>query len=494
MASHSLEAQLKDADIEFDETILIDLSSLIKDLNLGTDDLVNEWLAYQHNNNASCMDQSSFKGFSKHLRYSQSAKVPKKTKSRSGSQQPHTSASFIHNHRSLKPLMEVRSTPNTNRLKRKPQSAVKSNNVVKNGDAMPGFDRYLSMQTPSKSMKKPPKDTVMAPLSTPTMQPLDIHQSPVPTNHTYKARKKKGDTIDVLNDHLAKHNNVQPLRVHFKRNPIETDAAPYRFMHEQMYVKQNAVKERIAFIGTHLMKQIRCDTGTDEKGDEGVVYSAIDEPSQSQCYYVGRIVNDGDHGYNGATSDKITAGNLMLQDEFGKTIRLDISSVTSVSLFPGQVVAVCGVNSSGREIHVEKIYQKGCIRSKSGDTDMDVDMEQTSNNKKDDGVLQIMVACGPFTPQNNVDFQGSPLQEFGTLVAKNRPNIVILMGPFTDSQNEKIKGNDIDCTFEELFESLLRSFMQCIGSTTKVIITPSTKDIHHWSAFPQPKYRMESES
>ena len=68
-------------------------------------------------------------------------------------------------------------------------------------------------------------------------------------------------------------------------------------------------------------------------------------------------MNDGDN----AGSDKITAGNIILEGDmeisFGKRVKLDLSALKSISLFPGQIVAIKGINSSGKEINVERIYQ-----------------------------------------------------------------------------------------------------------------------------------------
>ena len=146
------------------------MALLVNELNISNEDLVNEWEAYQfNNNNAPSITQSSFKHFSKHLRFSRSAKIAKKTRSRSHS---NNNSKFIHNNHTLKPLMENTSKPNAN------------NN---NND----FDKFLNMATPSKSksinINKPQYQTP----NSSQIIPLNIMQSPAPINSAYKSRKEK---------------------------------------------------------------------------------------------------------------------------------------------------------------------------------------------------------------------------------------------------------------------------------------------------------------
>merc|ERR1712048_1259253 len=105
-----------------------------------------------------------------------------------------------------------------------------------------------------------------------------------------------------------------------------------------------------------------------------------------------------------------------------------------------------------------------------------------------------MIACGPFTPKNCLNFESSPLCEFAKLVTAKRPNVVLLMGPFTDCDNEKIQKNEVDATFVELFERLLTAFIAFVGAQSfdKLIVVPSTKDVHHFSPFPQQRYIFDA--
>ena len=68
---------------------------------------------------------------------------------------------------------------------------------------------------------------------------------------------------------------------------------------------------------------------------------------------VGRICCDG----NG----RLNANSLLLEGSIdsssGRQVPLDVSNVPQFSLFPGQVVAMDGINSSGRRFVANKIHE-----------------------------------------------------------------------------------------------------------------------------------------
>ena len=514
--------QLNAAEIEYDSNILNELICLVNELDLSNEDLVNEWEAYQYNNksdkiDATSINPSSFQNFSKYLRYSKSAKVVKKTRSRSNS---NNNKSFIHNSHTLKPLMEI-STPSANNLnktrnRRQIMSATRNNNNNKASSFMMDnqMNAFLNMSTPSKSnTNKIPSSIRSSVKSSINKKNNKIYnknnnnndnfknmmQSPAPINNKYKSRKRKGEIVCSLNDTLN-HSNIRCQRINInvidKIGNNRQQQKQYRFMYENIHAKQEIIKDRIRYIGNYILNKIKKEKSNDKKksndnGDEkddddndnSIEFSSIDEPSQRSCYFLGRIMNDGDN----AGSDKITGGNIILEGDadlsFGKRVKLDLSSLKSLSLFPGQIVVIKGINSSGKEINVEKIYDNSYLTEKTKE------INNNYNNNDNNDTLKIMVASGPFTPKNSLEFNESPLFDFAQIVIKNKPNCVILMGPFTDCDNELIKNNEINITFDQLFKHILSSFMNIInGFDIKLIVIPSTKDVHHFTGFPQEKY------
>ena len=56
---------------------------------------------------------------------------------------------------------------------------------------------------------------------------------------------------------------------------------------------------------------------------------------------------------------------------------------------------------------------------------------------QDNKIMQVMVACGPFTNRNNLLYE--PLTELFDKVAQEKPHVLILMGPFVDVMHEQVK-------------------------------------------------------
>ena len=103
--------------------------------------------------------------------------------------------------------------------------------------------------------------------------------------------------------------------------------------------------------------------------------------------------------------------------------------------------------------------------------------------------LGVMVASGPFTTADNLDYQ--PLIDFLFSAVNNSPDVIILTGPFVDVRHESVKkgkltvettmGNTVCGTHEAFFVSkvvgLLESFLaeeSC--SSTQIVLVPSLDD------------------
>lgn len=162
-------------------------------------------------------------------------------------------------------------------------------------------------------------------------------------------------------------------------------------------------------------------------------------------------------------------------DKFG------LDSGVSQTLFPGQIVAIKGLNSV-QGLKVEKIYTGAPL-------DAPEDQPQPSDEKKK---IKIMVACGPFTLQHNVLYD--PLKNLITLVETNEPNVLVLVGPFLSEDNALVKSGFMDETFESTFENRFIAKLKTIETDCRVILIPSLKDVNSDFVFPQPAIEIENGS
>lgn len=73
----------------------------------------------------------------------------------------------------------------------------------------------------------------------------------------------------------------------------------------------------------------------------------------------------------------------------------------------------------------------------------------------------MMVACGPFTPSDDLEF--APLVELIQQINSIRPHVVILMGPFVDAKNKKVESGELDNTYQEQFEMVMKELQTKIS-------------------------------
>ncbi len=61
----------------------------------------------------------------------------------------------------------------------------------------------------------------------------------------------------------------------------------------------------------------------------------------------------------------------------------------------------------------------------------------------------MVVAAGPFTTFQNIDFE--PLQALLDYCLQHKPHVLLLMGPFVDVDHQLVKNGALLDTFEHVF-------------------------------------------
>ncbi|CAO4369371.1 unnamed protein product [Caenorhabditis nigoni] len=192
-------------------------------------------------------------------------------------------------------------------------------------------------------------------------------------------------------------------------------------------------------------------------------------------YTYGQIVHD-DTRDNEKFGENSVA--LMINDEDGTMIRLNFSKVTEdVTLFPGQIIAVRGTNETGEELQVDRIFTPKALPVNPVETDITKD---------------IWFACGPYTAMDNCGYE--QLCELLDKAIAEKPDILILAGPFVDRKNTFLNKPTLTITYDNLMEDLLCKIKEKLVNTkTEVIIQPSSsRDLCTPSVFPSPAFRFKS--
>jgi DNA polymerase alpha subunit B len=207
---------------------------------------------------------------------------------------------------------------------------------------------------------------------------------------------------------------------------------------------------------------------------------------------VGRIASDSSEG-------RLNASSLVLETSrrMGGGLRtpLTMDSVPGFQFFPGQIVALKGINTSGEEFRVSEILEVPLLKAaastpagleahiqrlKGGPDAMDDDSEPAP--------LSIFVAAGPYTADDNLDFE--PLHALCSQVADSYADALILTGPFLDIDHPLIATGDFDLpeeamsepdavTMSTVFKYLISpAFNLLVGLNPHItiILVPSVKD------------------
>ena len=71
--------------------------------------------------------------------------------------------------------------------------------------------------------------------------------------------------------------------------------------------------------------------------------------------------------------------------------------------------------------------------------------------------LSVVIASGPFTLPEDLSFE--PLKELIQFCAQHRPNLLLLLGPFVDVDHPLIQSGMVDESFEDIFDSLVCTWL-----------------------------------
>ncbi|CAH2094507.1 unnamed protein product [Euphydryas editha] len=203
--------------------------------------------------------------------------------------------------------------------------------------------------------------------------------------------------------------------------------------------------------------------------------SSVRHKTQTEVLVAGRIECDADARLN--SKSVVLQGTW--EDSLSQAVSVDLDGVKQYSLFPGQVVVMRGINPRGNKFIAQEIFYDASCPVPDPKADM-------MNVLK--GTLSMVVAAGPYTTSNNMAYE--PLKDFITYIGTHKPHIVIMTGPFMDSEHAKIKDHSMAETYKSFFDKLIDSIAEISTSSpfTKVYIVSSPKDAFSMNIYPAPPY------
>ncbi|XP_014219108.1 DNA polymerase alpha subunit B [Copidosoma floridanum] len=154
-------------------------------------------------------------------------------------------------------------------------------------------------------------------------------------------------------------------------------------------------------------------------------------------------------------------------------VELDVSELRECCLFPGQIVAVEGLNLTENLLKVSDMFRGSYV--------------PVAAPPKLTDKLNLVVAAGPFTRSNDLNYQ--PLWELMDCVAEEEPHVLVLIGPFIDYNHPDVQNNAFTCTYQDFFNKLIlriKGYLE--GKCTQVVLVASNRDVHHYAVYPTPEY------
>ncbi|KAF8390460.1 hypothetical protein HHK36_024986 [Tetracentron sinense] len=213
-----------------------------------------------------------------------------------------------------------------------------------------------------------------------------------------------------------------------------------RFMYDRIEDKFNSLEIRIrrhatAFVASGLYEDLMDPTVVSQK---------------KNVFSVGMVCCDGE----GHLNEKSILLQGSVEHSGGQRVRLDLQKLNQFSFFPSQVVAIEGNNPSGHCLIASKVVDSipvvlspdvGMPPAKKQAMDQEIQPSPSSSLTE----LSLVIAAGSFTTTDNLLFE--PLVEPLANVSRKQPQLVVMLGPFVDSEHPEIKKGTLDRSFDEIF-------------------------------------------
>jgi DNA polymerase alpha subunit B len=202
--------------------------------------------------------------------------------------------------------------------------------------------------------------------------------------------------------------------------------------------------------------------------DEDVTFGSAASQSTSEIVAVGRIASDSLEG-------KLNTASIVLETSrrtgAGLRVPLKVDSLSSVNFFPGQIVALRGINASGNYFSVKEVLPTPLLPPAASSAatidNINERLEADTNSP-----LNVMIASGPYTADDNLDFE--PLQEICNKASESYADGLILLGPFLDIEHPLLVSGDFDLPdvkgYDPETATLATVFRHCITAPLNKLV------------------------
>ncbi|XP_068451500.1 DNA polymerase alpha subunit B [Clinocottus analis] len=340
-------------------------------------------------------------------------------------------------------------------------------------------EEYLldAYSTPAKGSQKRALTTPEQPhskrsatlLSSPSMLLSPARFSPSTTpSQKYSQRGGKGEVVVSFGvvqgpRWAGRKNQGAGVQLQLLEGPEDSLGCSYKYMFQRLRDVRNVLTEKIEELGVGLRTHFNIEE-----------FAPVSLPAQDSITVLGQVCCD--------SNGKLNAHSVLLEagpEQGGQQVPVDLSELKEYSLFPGQVVALEGMNTTGKKLMASKLCEGVPLPFYSSEMKVEIDEEP----------LNVLVACGPYTPSDSLTFD--PLLDLINVIVKDHPDVCLLLGPFVDSKHEQIEKAQVTETFEDIFSGCIESIVDGTKSVgCRLVFVPSQRDIHHHFIYPQPPFTL----
>ncbi|SZF02513.1 unnamed protein product [Blumeria hordei] len=325
-----------------------------------------------------------------------------------------------------------------------------------------------------------------------TSNPYEVKSASKPYDKKINLVASSNDTTntdrvtEILNSHLP---TAEPLLAPFTESRIKLTA--------NSDIKKLSYKPMA-------MKSLEASAILDDKTEEFMTllqnYHNIDESEFGSAAFkginevvvVGRIASD-------SLDAKLNMFSLVLETSrrmgAGLRVPLKFKAEQEFHLFPGQIVALRGINTSGEYFTVSEILELPLLPNAASTYEALQSHVQklkggldTTELTSDTVPLKIIIGAGPFTTDENLEFEA--LHVICNRTAEIGADALILTGPFVDIDHPMIASGDFDLpedalsdsepvTMINLFKHFITSALTHLIATNPhitIILVPSVRD------------------
>lgn len=335
-----------------------------------------------------------------------------------------------------------------------------------------------SYSTPAKGSQKralttpehPQSKRGVARLASPSLMLSPASFSPSATpSQKYGMRGGRGEVVasfGVVQGPRWTGKGQSDVKVEMLEGRDDSLTSNYKYMFQRLRDIRDVLTGKIEELGEELRTHFNIEE-----------FSPVSLPVQDSITVLGQVCCDSNGKLN-AHSVLLEAG----QEQGGRQVPVDLSELKEFSLFPGQVVAMEGMNTSGQKFVATKLYE-GISMPFYSPPEVKQEMDEVSEP------IMVMMSCGPYTPSDSLSYD--PLIDLITIINKDRPDVCILFGPFVDSKHEQIEKNQVTETFEVIFKRCVDSIVEGTkGTGCRLLFVPSQRDVHHHYIYPQPPFSI----